>query len=88
MEYDQRVIIRFLCKQRVSPEDIHALLEAWLGDATCTAYSEQSVRRWRQYIRQGRKNLHDEVRSGRPPIDFLDIGILALLEAQSFYSAC
>jgi hypothetical protein len=42
MESNQKVIIRFLCKERVSPEDIHACLEAQFGDAT---YSERSVRR-------------------------------------------
>jgi DNA-binding transcriptional ArsR family regulator len=31
--------------------------------------------------------LHDEARSGRPPIDFLHIRILALLDEQSFHSA-
>jgi DNA-binding Lrp family transcriptional regulator len=30
--------------------------------------------------------LHNEVRSGRPPIDFLDIRILALLDEQLFHS--
>jgi hypothetical protein len=43
MEDDQRVIIRFLCKERVSPEDIHAPLEAQFRDATD---SERSVWRW------------------------------------------
>jgi hypothetical protein len=38
-------------------------------------------------VRQGRENLYDEVRPGRPPIDFLDIGMLALLDEQPFHSA-
>jgi hypothetical protein len=76
MEYDQMVIIRFLCKGRVSPQDVHARLEAQFGYAT---YSEWSVGRWCQYVRQGREDLHAEVQSGGPPIDFLDIRILALL---------
>jgi hypothetical protein len=42
MKYDQRVIIRLLCKERVSPEDIHARLEARFGSAI---YSERSLRR-------------------------------------------
>jgi hypothetical protein len=42
MESGQRVIIRFLCKERVSSEDIHEDLEAQFGDAT---YNERSV--WR-----------------------------------------
>jgi hypothetical protein len=41
MEYDQRVIILFLCKERVSPEEIHTRLEAQFGGIT---YSERRVR--------------------------------------------
>jgi hypothetical protein len=84
MGYDQRVITRFLCRECVSPEDVHALLEAQFGDAI---YSERNVRRWWQYVRQGRKDVHDEVRSGKPLINFLDIRILVLLDEQPFYSA-
>jgi hypothetical protein len=47
----------------------------------------QSIQRWCQYIRQGRELLDDEPRSGRPPIDFLDIQILSSLEKQPFHSA-
>jgi hypothetical protein len=68
MEYDQRVIIRFLYKERVSPENIHARLEAQFGDTT---YSDRSLRRRYQYVRQRGKDMHDEVRSGRPPLIFL-----------------
>jgi hypothetical protein len=66
------------------PEDIHAPLEAQFRDAPS---SEQSVRRWCQYARQGRENLHDEVQSGRSRIDFLDIRILTLLYEQPFHLA-
>jgi hypothetical protein len=82
MEYDQRVIIQLLCEERVSPEDIQARLEAQLGDV---AYRERSVWRWCQYVRQGGEDLHDEVGSGRPPIDFLNIRILAVLDEQPFH---
>jgi hypothetical protein len=81
MEYDQRVIIRFLCKERIASEDIHVHLEPQFGDATD---SERSVRRWCKHARQGREDLHDEMQSGRPPMDFLDIRILALLDEQPF----
>jgi hypothetical protein len=84
MEDDQSVIARFLCKERVSPEDIHVRLEAQFGDIT---YSERSARRWCQYVRQRREDLHDAVRSGKPPIDFLDIRILSLPNEQPFHSA-
>jgi hypothetical protein len=87
MECDKRVIIRFLCKECVSPKDIHAQLGAQFGDATYNEYSERSVRWWCQYVRQGRKGVYHEVRCGRLPIDFLDIRILALLDKQLFHSA-
>jgi hypothetical protein len=78
---DQRVIIRLLYKEPVSPEDIRVRLEAQFGD---TIYSEWSFQRWCQYVRQGREDLHGEVRSARLPIDFLDIRILVLLDEQPF----
>jgi hypothetical protein len=84
MKYDQRVIIRFLCKERIWPEDIHARLEGHFGDPP---YRDRSVRRGYQYVRQGREDLHNKVRCGRPSIDFLDIRILALLDEQPFHSA-
>jgi hypothetical protein len=68
MEYDQRVIIRFLRKGRISPEDIHIRLEAQFIDAT---YSERTVRQWCQYVPQGREDLHAQVPSDRLPTDFL-----------------
>jgi hypothetical protein len=84
MGYDQRVIVRFLCKERVSPEDIHVCLEAQLGGAV---HSDRSIGRWCQYVRQGRQDLRDEVWSGRPLINFFDSRILALLDEQPLHSA-
>jgi hypothetical protein len=81
MEYEQRVSIRFLCKEGASAKDSHARLEAQFGDAP---YSERSIQLWCQYVWQGREDLCDEVRSGRRPIDFLDIRILPLLDEQPF----
>jgi hypothetical protein len=70
MECDQRVIIRFFCREGVTPDNIRDTLEAQFAKDT---YSARSVRRWCQYVRQGREDLHDEQRTDRPPIDFLDI---------------
>jgi hypothetical protein len=84
MELEQRIIIRFLYREHVEPRDIHARLSAQFGDGV---YSLRSIQRWCQYIRQGCELLDDERRSGRPPIDFLDIQILSSLEKQSFHSA-
>jgi hypothetical protein len=84
VELKHRIIIRFLYRKHAEPRDIHARLSAQFADA---AYSLRSVQRWFQYIRQGRELLDDEPRSGRPPIDFLDIQILSSLEKQPFHSA-
>jgi hypothetical protein len=81
MEYHQRIIIRFLCKERVSPEAVHAHLEAQFENAT---YSKRRVGRWRQYVRQGCKDLDDDEGPGRPPNDFLDLRIMALLDESHF----
>jgi hypothetical protein len=84
MEHEQRRIIRFLYRKHAEPQDIHARLSTQFVDA---AYSLRSVQRWCQYIRQGPELLDEEPRSGRPPIDFLDIQILSSIEKQPFHSA-
>jgi AraC-like DNA-binding protein len=83
MDHDQRVVIRFLCDECVSSEDIQAHLEAQFGVAN---YRERSVRLWCQYVRQGREDPRDEGQPGRLPIDYLDIRILALLDERPFHS--
>jgi hypothetical protein len=83
VELEQRIIIRFLYREHAERRDIHAQLSAQFDDA---AYSLRSVQSWCQYIRQGRELLDDEPRSGRLPIDFLDIQIPSPLEKQPFHS--
>jgi DNA-binding transcriptional ArsR family regulator len=82
MELRHRIIIRFLYREHAEPQDTHARLSARFGDTPC---SLRSVQRWCLYIRQGRELLVDEPRSGRPPIDFLDIQILSSVEKQPFH---
>jgi hypothetical protein len=84
MELEQRIIIPFLDSEHTEPQDIHARFSAQFGDAAC---SLRSFQRWCQYIRQSCELLDDEPRSGRLPIDFLDIQILSSLEKSSFHSA-
>jgi hypothetical protein len=84
MELEQRMSIRFLFREPAEPRNIHARLSAQFGGA---AYSLRSVQRWCPYIQHGRELLDDEPRSGRPPIDFLDIEILSSFEKQPFHSA-
>jgi hypothetical protein len=84
MELEQRVIVRFLCREHAEPRDIHARLSIQFGDA---AYSLRSVQRWCRYIRSGGELLDNEPRSGGPPIDLFDIQFLSSLEKQPFHSA-
>jgi hypothetical protein len=84
MDSEQRVIIRFLHREGVAPDEIRTRLRAQFGDDT---YSSRSVRRWYPYVRQGWEDLHDEARPGQPLIDFLDLQILGCLEKEPFHSA-
>jgi hypothetical protein len=79
------VIIRFLFKEGVDANDIHTRLLAQFGDEVD---SLRNVQLWRQYVRQGRELIHDEPRSGQPPVDDLDIQILSNPEKYPFNSAC
>jgi hypothetical protein len=84
MELKQRAIIHFLFKEGVKGQDIHKQLSAQFADV---AENLRSVRPWCQSVRQERHCMHDQPRSGRPPIDFLDIKILFTLEKYPFHSA-
>jgi DNA-binding transcriptional ArsR family regulator len=84
MDYEQRVIVRFLCKEGVLPAEIHTRVEAQFGE---DAYSLRSVQRWCQLVRQGREDLHDGDLLGRPTLDFIDSKIISLLDREPFHSA-
>jgi hypothetical protein len=52
MDYEQRVIVRFLYKEGVLPVEIHTRVKAQFGE---DAYSLRSVQHWCQLVRQGGK---------------------------------
>jgi hypothetical protein len=61
--YELRSVIRFLCAKNTAPVDIHSQL--------CEVYGEkcmsiQHVRKWCREFKDGRTDVHDEQRSGRP----------------------
>jgi hypothetical protein len=85
MSYEQRIIIQFLHKEKVHPIEIHRRLASRYGLET---YSLRSVQHWCQLFSSGRQNLHDDPRSGIPPIDHLDAKIMVCLEGEPFSSAC
>jgi DNA-binding transcriptional ArsR family regulator len=84
MDYEQRVIVLFLYKEGVLPAEIHTRVKAQFEK---DAYSLRSVQRWCQFVLQGREDLHDGDRLGRPTLDFIDSKIISLLEREPFHSA-
>jgi hypothetical protein len=84
MQFDQRVIIRFLYNEEADAHEIFRRLEAQFGDSSDAL---RTLKYWIGEIRRGRKDLHDEIRSGRPALDELDARILAILSKSPFESA-
>jgi len=60
-----RSVIRFLNARNVLPREIHHQICQVYGD---NAMSEGMVRKWVRVFNEGRENVHDEARSGRPSL--------------------
>jgi hypothetical protein len=56
-------VIRFLWAKHVSPVEIHRQLIEVYGDGVM---SVQHVREWCREFKNGRTNIHDDDRTGRP----------------------
>jgi hypothetical protein len=92
MEHDQRVIIKFLwnegTKERrnegTNARDIAARLQEQFAKH---AYQLRTIQFWITEIRLCRQDLHDEICTGRPPLDDLDAKILDILDKSPFESA-
>jgi hypothetical protein len=84
MEYDQRVIIKFLWEERADTHQIAAKLQEQFAEHS---YQLRTVQFWIAEIWRGRQDLHDEMRSGGHPLDGLDNKILAILDKSPFESA-
>jgi len=60
-----RSVIRFLNARNVLPSEIHNQICQVYGD---NAMSDGVVRKWVRMFNEGRENVHDEARSGRPSL--------------------
>jgi len=60
-----RGVIRFLQAENVRPSEIHRRLVAVYGENVMNA---ASVRKWYTMFRNGRTDVHDAERSGRPSV--------------------
>jgi len=62
---EMRSVIRFLNDRNVLPGEIHHHICQAYGD---NAMSDGMVRKWVRMFNEGRKNVHNETRSGRPSL--------------------
>lgn len=60
-----RSVIRFLTARNVSAAEIHLQISEVYGP---NAMSDSKVRKWVRAFKDGRENVHDEPRSGRPSV--------------------
>ncbi|GBN69608.1 hypothetical protein AVEN_25773-1 [Araneus ventricosus] len=60
-----RSVIRFLNAKKVKPAEIHRQLAEIYGENVMT---DGMVRKWVRQFNDGRTNVHDEARSGRPSV--------------------
>jgi hypothetical protein len=75
MEHDQRVIIRFLSNERIAANEITIKLQEQFAEHV---YKLRTVRFWIGEMRFGHHDLHEEIRTGTPPLDDVDARILAI----------
>jgi hypothetical protein len=60
-----RAVIRYLSAQNVRPIEFYRQLIAVYGEGVT---NESNVRKWCRMFNEGRANVHDEERSGRPSL--------------------
>jgi len=60
---EMRSVIRFLNAKNMTPPEIHRQLYDVYGEH---AMSSSMLRRWVRLFNEGRANVHDDLRSGRP----------------------
>jgi len=65
VDCEMRSVIRFLNARNVLPSEIHHQMCQVFGD---NAMSDGMVRKWVQMFNEGRENVHDEARVGRPSL--------------------
>jgi len=64
-DFEVRGVIRFLLAENIRPSEIRGRLVAVYGEHVMNA---TSVRKWFTMFRNGRTDVHDDQRSGRPSV--------------------
>jgi hypothetical protein len=78
------VIIKFLLNEGADARDIADRLQTQFDEHV---YKLRKIQFWITEVRLGRQDFHDEIRTGRLPLDDLDAKILVILDKSSFESA-
>jgi transposase len=84
MEYERRVIIKFLFNEGADARQIAERLKAQFHE---DAYALRAVQFWITELRRGREDIHDEPRMGSPSAENLPTKIQELLNENPFESA-
>jgi hypothetical protein len=84
MEYEQRVIIKFLTNESVDAHEIHTRLSAQFGEQT---YALRAIQFWAREMQRGREDLQNDHRSKRRAFNCIDTKIISILEKAPFESA-
>jgi hypothetical protein len=85
LEYEQKVITKFLTNESVDAHEIHARLNGQFPEQT---YALGTIQLWVLELQRGPEDLHDEHQSGRPAFDYISTKIISILEKGLFESAC
>jgi len=83
IEMEIRAVIRYLTLKGMSSDSIHTELKDVYGADVC---SLPMVKKWRKRFREGRTDLGDDPRSGRPRNDDVITVVSNLLQEQPFVS--
>jgi hypothetical protein len=82
-EIEQRDVIKFLYAKKVALDRIPPELAPVGGEQ---AYAKKAVEYWIHPAKLGGSDMEDEAKHGRPPLDDVDVRILACLSHQPFSS--
>jgi hypothetical protein len=77
----ERRRIKFLTNESLDAHEILAKLQIHLQEK---AYALPTIWFWMSEVQRGCEDVHDEDRSGRPPLDDIDATILRVLHKFSF----
>ena len=81
---ETRAVIRFLALLEIDNSVMLNLMEKAYGDSSPCI---ETIRKWAKRFQQGRSDITDNQRSGRPEIENLKEKVLKKLEEQPFASA-